>query len=188
MQRTTHFCARFALPILLCSAALPAMAAGVTVYDPDYPTRILSINEYPTVIEKLINRADFELAEKMITLGLEENPQSAQMRFQRCVLLQRAGRTDEARRAFEDFIARYPEIPEPYNNLAAIYSRLGNLDRAEELLKKSLALRPNFALAWSNLGNLCAARAKNAYATSLKHQPGNKDVRRRAEIVDSLLK
>lgn len=165
-----------------------ADAASIKAYDPDNPGRIVPVAEYPDLVDKLIARKNFDLAQTVISEGLKANPLSAQLRFQRCVLFERMGQTEKARELLEDFITRYPEIPEPYNNLAAIYSSIGNLDRAEELLKRCLALKPNFALAHANLGNLYLARARNAFATSLQLAPQNPVMRKKIQSVDALLR
>ncbi len=165
-----------------------AQAVSIKTYDPDDPGRIVPIQEYPALVDKLIARKNFDLALTVIEDGLKENPLSVQLRFQRCVLFERMGQKERARELLEDFITRYPEVPEPYNNLAAIYSSIGNLDRAEELLKKCLALRPNFALAHANLGNLYLARAKNSFATSLQLAPQNAVMRKKIQEVDKLLR
>lgn len=172
--------------LFLCQP--PLQAASVKAYDPDNPAKIVPINEYPELADKLIARKNFDLAQTVIEEGLKQNPLSVQLRFQRCVLFERMGQKEKARELLEDFITRYPEIPEPYNNLAAIYSSIGNLDRAEELLKKCLALRPNFALAHANLGNLYLARAKNAFTTSLQLAPQNGVVRKKIQELDKLLR
>ena len=177
-----------ALVLGLTLAAGSAMALPEIIYDPDDPSRQLASNEYPAVIDKLIRRRDFARAERMLEIGLRENPLSAQMRFQRCVLFERSDRLEEARGCLEAFIKRYPEIPEPYNNLAALYSGEGRLDRAEELLKRALALKPDFAMAYANLGNLYLARAKNAYVNSLAHRPGDERTQQKLRRLEPLLK
>ncbi len=182
-----RFCAAAGLAVFLSTPCVQAESA-VKVYDPDEPRRIIAISEYPNLVDKLIARKNFTLAETVIEEGLKSNPLSAQLRFQRCVLFEKKGDTEQAIKLLEDFIDRYPEIPEPHNNLAALYSAQGNLDRAEELLKRALALRPNFALAYDNLGNLYLARAKNAYGSALQYAPNAKSVRAKLNNVQSILK
>ncbi len=156
---------------LVAAVTLPANAALV---DPDAPSVLLNNGQVPGVVDKLINRGDYADALKLIADGLKANPHSAQLRFQRCVVYERMGDRARAIDGFEQFIRTYPEIPEAYNNLAGLYSRNGNLVRAEELLIKAVALRPGFALAHMNLGNLYLAKAKNAYNTAIK-TGGNKE-------------
>lgn len=165
------------------------MAAGpIGAVDPDDPSRIVPINEYPAMVEKFMAKRDWRRAQEFIDKGLAINPLSVQLRFQRCVLLEARGDKEGARKELEGFIGRYPEIPEPYNNLAAIYSSMGNLDRAEELLKRSLALRPNFALAHTNLGNLYLARARNSFLNAQQYGARTPAVQAKIESLDRLLK
>ena len=131
--------------------------------------------------------ADYQKALNLIAEGLKANPHSAQLRFQRCVVYERMGDRQKAKDGFERMIRTYPEIPEPYNNLAGIYSREGNLTRAEELLVKALALRPNFALAHMNLGNLYLAKAKNAYNSAIKTGGNKEKLNANIRAIDKLL-
>ena len=63
-------------------------------------------------------------------------------------------------------IAQYPELPEPYNNLAAIEAGLGNYEEALTLLKDVLRINPNFALARKNLGDVYIAFALESYESA----------------------
>ena len=169
---------------LVAAATLPACAALV---DPDAPSVLLDNGQVPGVVDKLINRGDYNDALKLIAEGLKSNPHSAQLRFQRCVVYERMGDRDKAINGFEQFIRTYPEIPEAYNNLAGLYSRNGNLVRAEELLVKAVALRPGFALAHMNLGNLYLAKAKNAYNTAIKTGGNKEKLNANIELLNKLL-
>ncbi len=169
---------------LVAAATLPACAALV---DPDAPSVLLNNGQVPGVVDKLINRGDYNDALKLIAEGLKSNPHSAQLRFQRCVVYERMGDRDKAINGFEQFIRTYPEIPEAYNNLAGLYSRNGNLVRAEELLVKAVALRPGFAVAHMNLGNLYLAKAKNAYNTAIKTGGNKEKLNANIELLNKLL-
>ncbi len=168
----------------LLLAALPAQSALV---DPDAPSVLLSDTQVPGVVDKLIGRGDYQAALKLIAEGLKSNPHSAQLRFQRCVVYERMGDREKAKQDFEHFIRIYPEIPEAYNNLAGIYSREGNLVRAEELLVKAVALRPGFALAHTNLGNLYLAKAKNAYNTAIRTGGDKTKLSANIQAIDRIL-
>lgn len=51
-------------------------------------------------------------------------------------------------------IAIYPQYALAYNNLGAIYSRLGELAQENEALQKAISLDPKLELAYLNLGRL----------------------------------
>jgi len=51
-------------------------------------------------------------------------------------------------------ISIYPAYAVAYNNLAVIYSRLGDLTREREALQKAIGLNDHFALAYVNIGRM----------------------------------
>ena len=180
---------RFVRPMLAAAAYAGLLAGTVLAYpvDPDQPAVILNNAEVPGVVDKLIVRRDYSGALRLIDEGLKANPHAAQLRFQRCVTYERMSDRAGAQRCLEQFILTYPEIPEPYNNLAGTYSRDGRLDEAEQLLVKAIALRPDFSLAHANLGNLYLARAKNAYKSAISTGGGNQTLKAKVEAIDNLL-
>ena len=172
---------------LACAALFVLPAAHAELVDPDAPAVLLNNSQVPAVMDKLIARRDYQGALRLIDEGLAANPHSAELRFQRCVTYERMGDRQKAIGAYEQFIRTYPEIPEAYNNLAGLYSREGNLERAQELLIKALALRPDFALAHTNLGNLYLAKAKNAYNSAIRTGGDKNKLTARIRSVDAIL-
>ena len=147
------------------AALLAAQTAAAGRFDPpnlaEVPFKALSVDQYSDAVDARAAKGDYEGA--LDAKALAKNPKSVQLRFQRCVVLEKSGDTEAARRELNRFTAMYPEIPEPYNNLAAIESSAGNLDKAEELLKTALRLRPAFRNARINLANLYLVRALTNY-------------------------
>ncbi|MCP5112671.1 MAG: redoxin domain-containing protein [bacterium] len=68
------------------------------------------------------------------------------------------GLPEAARMLFEAALSARHSSPELYNNFAALLFKEEELDRAEELLRKSLALQPNQVEAQVNLGALLVRR------------------------------
>ena len=180
--------AGFLFAAVLAAGLAACPAAQAVIIDPDEPSKAVSPDQYPHLVEKLIGRGDFDEALAIIDEALQKNPVSVQLRFQRCVAYERMGEKARAAKLYEDFIVRYPEIPEPYNNLASIYASEGKLDRAQELVERALALRPTFALAYRNLGQIYLAKAKNAFESSLSNAPGSRSVQNKIKAIDELLK
>ncbi|SDD22516.1 Tetratricopeptide repeat-containing protein [Cupriavidus sp. YR651] len=104
---------------------------------------------------------------------LATNPRNAQARFQRAWSLAQAGREDEAIKAFSDMAQDFPELPEPHNNLALLYAKRGDLKRAEAELLAALDAKPDYAVAYSNLGDVYRRLAEQAYGEAVRRNPGD---------------
>src|SRR5688572_9538727 len=112
----------------------------------------------PGVIEAqaLMNQGQFEQALERLDRHIRSAPQDADARFTRGLVLVRLNRNDDAARAFVDMTRDFPELPEPYNNLAVIYAQQGDYDKAREALERALATHPSYAVAHENLGDIYA--------------------------------
>ena len=64
------------------------------------------------------------------------------------------GQHPQAIESYKQLTVFYPELPEPWNNLATEYMRLDQLDLAKEALDMALLADPNCALALQNQGEL----------------------------------
>ena len=120
------------------AASFPAMAE----FEYDEPR---NETERIQLVDRLIVEKQFDDALKQIDLALKANPRNVQLQFKKAVVYNRMGNRRVAKTLFGDMIDKYPEIVEPYNNLAAIYAAEGNLDKARELLTQAVTLNPNFA-------------------------------------------
>ena len=135
------------------------------------------------VIDRLIAERDYQTALKELEIGLEINPANAQFKFKRAVLHARLGHVERARLLFEDMITAYPEIVEPYNNLAALYAQEGEYTKAKKLLERAVTINPNFAMGFENLGDLTLAmnpraktQASEYYRQALAITPNDKRI------------
>ncbi len=175
----------------LCAATIaaggPALAGNRFSQDiTDLPLSSLRTDQFPDAVDAYAAKGMYQKALDAVNYGLKRNPHSAQLRFQRCVVLEQMGRTEDAKVELKRFIGTYPEIPEGYNNLAVLLSREGKLDEAEGYLTRALALRPKFRQAHVNLGNLYLARAKASFETAQGIQP-DATVKTRLDAVTALL-
>jgi ketosteroid isomerase-like protein len=109
-----------------------------------------------------IQRADQYLASK---------PRDPMVRFLRGVALTQAGRTSEAITAFTKLTEDYPELPEPFNNLAVLYAQQGQYDKARTALEMAIRTNPSYATAFENLGDVYAKLASQSYAKALQIDP-----------------
>jgi len=139
-----------AIPIVLAAACLAATADEL-----DDVAKLRRDNQPVAALD----RADRYIA---------EHPRDAQMRFMRAVILADMGRTADATQALERLTEDFPDLPEPYNNLAVLYAARGDYGQARHALDEALRLRPDYATAHENLGDVYAALAARAYATALR--------------------
>ena len=74
-----------------------------------------------------------------------------------------SGQQDKAIDVYRDMTIKYPELPEPWNNLAAEYVRKNDLNMAERALQTALAINPQYASAQLNLGIVRLMLARDAF-------------------------
>lgn len=117
---------------------------------------------------------------------LAASPQDAEARFTRGLVLVKLNRTDDAIKAFADLTRDYPQLPEPYNNLAVLYAQKGDYEKARDALEAALATHPAYATAHENLGDIYAALAGAAYNRALQLDQANQAVRYKLSLIGQL--
>lgn len=167
----------------LLSLAIATASAGTQMED---LALTLHPADFPAQVEQLFRNGHNASALELAELGLKKNPKSLQLRFMRANALERLGRTSEARQALSDMIAQYPEIPDPYNNLARLEAAEGRLEEAVRLLHRALLINPDFALARKNLGDIYLALARECYEEASPKLPANKSLEYRLETIKRL--
>ena len=132
--------------------ALPALAQVSTATADDTPA-----------IDSAISQKQWQSALIQLDARLATNPRDVQAKFKRATVLARLNRDDEAITAFTELTQAYPELPEPYNNLAALYAKKGRYDEARVALETATKANPSYALAYENLGDLYLRLASESY-------------------------
>lgn len=122
-------------------------------------------------IDRLIKERRLDAALERADQVLAKTPRNAQVRFQRALILTDMNRTADAIAALEGLSQDYPELPEPYNNLAVLHAAAGRYELARTLLQRSLDVQPNYVTAYENLGDLYVSMAADAYERGLKLAP-----------------
>lgn len=83
------------------------------------------------------------------------------------------GELTSAQAIYQDMTTRFPELPEPWNNLAAIQVAQGQLDAALQSLQMALLTDPSYAAAKANLGDVHLMLAARAYRSAAEQDvPG----------------
>jgi len=150
----------FAIVLIAC-AALPALAAPAPGDDEAARIETLARQGKPAVA---LDRADAWIA---------DHPRDARVRFVRGVLLSDQQRSADAIAAFTALNRDFPELAEPYNNLAVLYAAEGRYDEARAALESAIRAAPGYALAYENLGDVYVQLAARAYGNAMRIAPGN---------------
>ncbi len=108
-----------------------------------------------------------------INTYLAANPRDAQAMFMKGIILAESGKRDEAIKSFTELTEKYPNLPEPYNNLAVLHAEAGQYDKAKKALETAIKTHPSYATAHENLGDIYARMASEAYDKALQLDGGN---------------
>ena len=125
-------------------------------------------------IGRLLQGGRLDEALARVDGSLVATPADAQLRFLRGVILTEARRGDEATAAFEQLSRDYPELPEPYNNLAVLHAAAGRYEQARAALEQAIRLNPGYATAHENLGDVQARLAAASYERAQQLDAGNR--------------
>ena len=117
---------------------------------------------------------------------LAAKPRDPQMRFLRGVAQTADGKSTDAIATFVQLTEDYPELPEPYNNLAVLYASQGQYDKARAALEMALRTNPSYATAQENLGDVYVRLAAQAYAKALQLGAGNAAVSAKLAAINAL--
>lgn len=118
--------------------------------------------------------------------ALAQAPGDARLRFLKGVALNQLGRLDEAEDVFRALIDEYPELPDPYNNLAVVLAAQGRLEDARQALEAAIQAVPNHALAHENLGNLYLQLARRNWQRAAALAPANTALARKLKRLETL--
>ena len=100
--------------------------------------------------------------------SLSSKPRDAQMRFLKGVIQTEMGKPSDAISTFTKLIDDFPELPEPYNNLAVLHASQGQYDKARAALEMAIRTNPSYSTAHENLGDIYANLASQAYTKALQ--------------------
>ena len=86
-----------------------------------------------------------------------------QLMFLHARILAEMNRPIEAEAVYLQMTSRFPELPEPWNNLAALYVKRNELDQARRALEMAIMINPRYSIAQANLGDVQMNLALRAY-------------------------
>ncbi len=118
---------------------------------------------------------------------LAKNPKDAQTRFIKGLILADQGKTNEAIVIFTGLTEDYPELPEPYNNLAVLYASQNKYAAAKNALEMAIRTHPSYATAHENLGDIYAKMASLAYDKALALDSKNAAAQTKLALIQDLI-
>ncbi len=128
-------------------------------------------------LSEALTKADQYLATK---------PRDPQMRFLKGVIQRDSGKTTDAISTFTRLTEDFPELPEPYNNLAVLYAGQSQFDKARTALEMAIRTNPSYATAHENLGDVYAKLASQAYNKALQLDGANAGVPPKLALIREL--
>lgn len=137
-------------------------------------------------ISQLADQGQTAVALDRVNTFIAANPKNAQGLFMKGVLLAEQGRRDEAIKVFTDVTEKFPNLPEPYNNLAVLYADQGQFDKARKALETAIKTHPSYATAHENLGDIYARMASEAYDKALQLDTANTRAQGKLSLIKDL--
>src|SRR6185295_9737202 len=114
-------------------------------------------------------------------------PKDARARFLKGLIFAEQGSAKDATDVFLALTKDFPDLPEPYNNLAVIYASQGQYDKARAALEQSIRTHPSYATAYENLGDVYAKLASQAYDKALQFDSANPAAKNKLALVKELV-
>ena len=137
-------------------------------------------------INRLQKAGQSQQALDKVNVYLTTKPKDAVGRFIRGLAQAELGKTNDAITTFQSLTEDYPELPEPYNNLAVLYSSKGQFEKARVALELAIQTHPSYSTAHENLGDIYAKLASQAYDKALQLDKGNGGVATKLNLVRDL--
>jgi len=138
-------------------------------------------------LQALVKQGQFSQALERADSMLASKPRDAQVRFLKGVVLSELNRGAEAIVVFQKLTEDYPELPEPYNNLAVLYAQQRQYDKARNALEMAIRTHPSYATAHENLGDIYARLASQAYDKALALDSSNVAAQNKLALIREMI-
>jgi tetratricopeptide (TPR) repeat protein len=138
--------------------------------------------------QKLYGQGKLQPALEKVDSFLKVQPRDPQGRFLKGLVLTEQKKIPDAIQVFTGLTEDFPELPEPYNNLAVLYASQGNYDKAKSALELAIHTHPSYATAHENLGDIYAQLASRAYDRALQLDKSNTTAQTKLSLVKELFR
>jgi tetratricopeptide (TPR) repeat protein len=135
---------------------------------------------------QLFRQGQFDRAMERVNSYLASRPKDARGRFLKGLILTEQNKPNDAIKIFTELSQDYPELPEPYNNLAVLYASQGAYDKARNALETAIRTHPSYATAHENLGDIYAKMASQAYDKALQLDRSNQAAQGKLNLIKDL--
>ncbi len=159
--------------LAVVSALLFAMSSPVWADDYDDAARLLKQGRTAAALKK-------------VDAAIASNKDDPRARFLKGLILTERNDTRAAIAVFTSLTRDFPELPEPYNNLAVLYAAQGQYDQARASLEMAIRTHPSYAVAHENLGDVYAKMASEAYDKALSLDRSNQTAQTKLSLIREL--
>ncbi len=135
----------------------------------------------------LVKDKQYENALAKLDVLLAERPREPQARFLKGMVQTEEGHVEAAIATFASLTEDYPELPEPWNNLAVLRAQKGEYESARVALETAVKSAPDWGVAHENLGDIYARLAAAEYDRAAKLDKGNKSAAAKLTLARELL-
>jgi tetratricopeptide (TPR) repeat protein len=171
------------MPSFSIAFAVMAIYSFVTFISP--PPAYSANNELDRV-QRLLQAGRMQEALKTVDAYLNEHPNDAQGLFDKGIILAQMAQSEQAIAIFKRLTKDYPELPEPYNNLAVLYSAQGKFEEARQVLLTAIKAHPTYATAHENLGDVYVNLAGLSYGRALQLDRQNSKLQTKLAMINDL--
>ena len=151
-----------------------------------FATQSVRADEYAPV-NQLLQEGQLTQAMTKADQYLAKNPRDPQMRFLKGLIQQESGQRDAAITTYETLIQDYPELAEPYNNVAVLYAKQGQFEKARASLEMAIRNSPSYATAFENMGDVYVRLAIDAYRQAQQKDAGNTTVAPKLALIRQII-
>jgi ketosteroid isomerase-like protein/regulator of sirC expression with transglutaminase-like and TPR domain len=162
------------LSAIILGLVLSASVSLATAQSLPDVQRLMKQNQMPQALEK-------------VDLYISSKPKDAQGRFLKGLILTDLGRPADAIAVFTKLTEDFPELPEPYNNLAVLYAQQKQYDKARASLEMAIRTHPSYSIAHENLGDVYAKLASQAYDKALQLDSSNAATQTKLSMIKELI-
>ena len=138
-------------------------------------------------VSRLMKQGQNAQALDRVNQYLATRPRDAQGRFMKGLILAEQNKVPDAIDVFSKLSQDYPELPEPYNNLAVLYASQGQFEKARQALETSIRTHPSYATAYENLGDVYTKLASQAYDKALQFDSTNTAAQTKLHLVREMI-